>query len=203
MNGEEKKVKESNGESRKVEESYGKRQKQRKQPFSVSFRFFPFLSVPFGFTLIELLVVILIVGILAAIGYPSYIRSMETSKANDAVGYLTMAGNADRMYAVDHNGIYVAAGQITDSCDNGATCPQNNACDLVYCGYMPADNYSEKPYSITINAYAPPPSALVTVQRCTGSSPCTNSSPYTGWGYNIDANGNVTPFGNQTPPPPQ
>ncbi len=164
-----------------------------------------------GFTLIELLVVILIVGILAAIGYPSYIQSMETSKANDAVGYLTMAGNADRMYAVDHNGQYVTAGCIgsgsgscSSNCDNGATCPQNNACDLVYCGYMPADNYSEKPYTITIQSCTTPPcSPLVTVSRCTGSSPCTNTSPYTTWGYNIDSNGVVTAVGTNVPPPPQ
>ncbi len=157
-----------------------------------------------GFTLIELLVVILIVGILAAIGYPSYIRSMETSKANDAVGYLTMAGNADRMYAVDHNGSYVPSGTITDTCDSGATCPQGNSCDLVYCGYMPADNYSEKPYTINIQSCTTPPcSPLVTVTRCTGSSPCTNTSPYTTWGYNIDSNGNVTTVGTETPSPPQ
>ena len=163
------------------------------------------MSARSGFTLIELLVVILIVGILAAIGYPSYLRSMETSKANDSVGYLTMAGNADRMYAVDHNGAYVPAGQITDSCDSGATCPQGNACDLVYCGYMPTDNYSEKPYTINIGncatgAYC---KSVATVNRCVGSSPCTNTSPYTSWGYNIDSNGVVTALNSSTPLPPQ
>ncbi len=159
-----------------------------------------------GFTLIELLVVILIVGILAAIGYPSYIRSMETSKANDAVGYLTMAGNAARMYAVDHNGSYVPAGTITDSCDGVQTCPQGNVCDLVYCGYMPADNYSEKPYTITIrncspNTYCSP---LASVNRLGGSSPGTNASPYASWGYNIDSNGIITTNGaTEVPPVPQ
>lgn len=160
-----------------------------------------------GFTLIELLVVILIVGILAAIGYPSYIRSMETSKANDSVGYLTMAGNADRMYAVDHNGAYVPSGQITDSCDNGAICPQGNACDLVYCGYMPTDNYSEKPYTINIGNCSPSSycGSVATVNRCTitGASQCTNTSPYTSWGYNIDSNGVVTALNSSTPSPPQ
>ena len=75
-----------------------------------------------GFTLIELMVVILIIGILAAIGYPQYLKTVETSKANDSVALVTMAGNANRMYAVDHNGGYLS-GTITNACD-----PPSSAC---------------------------------------------------------------------------
>ncbi len=64
-----------------------------------------------GFTLIELMVVVLIVGILAVVAVPQYLKTVETSKATDAVGLVMMIGNANRMYKID-NGV-LAAGIIT------------------------------------------------------------------------------------------
>lgn len=53
-----------------------------------------------GFTLIELLVVVTIIGLLAAVGYPSYTRYVERSVRSDAhTGLLQAASTLERCHA--------------------------------------------------------------------------------------------------------
>ena len=65
-----------------------------------------------GFTLIELLVVVIILGLLVAIGMPSYMTSLETTKAREAIT-LARQWQAGRAIYVAENGDYPGVGQLS------------------------------------------------------------------------------------------
>lgn len=163
-----------------------------------------------GFTLIELLVVVLLIGILAAFAVPSYLKSVENARAEDAAGVVAMISATNRMYALDHNGTY-ATGTIDDTCNSGAcSTTVNDACQLVRCKYLAAQNWGGKPYNFGADD-SPDSDVCLTgipagnysacATRKTGASPGTDTAPYNGWYYTADASGAVTGGPVATPPP--
>ncbi|MCE2596527.1 type IV pilin protein [Motilimonas cestriensis] len=56
-----------------------------------------------GFTLIEIMITVAIVGILAAIAYPSYMQYVLTSSRAQATTELTEIANLQEQYYLDHN----------------------------------------------------------------------------------------------------
>ncbi len=66
-----------------------------------------------GFTLIELMVVVVIVGILASIAYPSYLKFVQASHRSDAQARLIEVSQAMERCFTEHN-VY-----------NDAACPSS------------------------------------------------------------------------------
>jgi type IV pilus assembly protein PilA len=64
-----------------------------------------------GFTLVELAIVIVILGMLAALGVPRFLRSVERSKAAEAFSYLSAVRDAQERHQARH-GTYAA--NVTD-----------------------------------------------------------------------------------------
>lgn len=59
-----------------------------------------------GFTLIELLVVVIIIGILAAIAIPAFLKQREKAWAAGVVSDVKNASTAAEAYATEHDGLY-------------------------------------------------------------------------------------------------
>lgn len=78
-----------------------------------------------GFTLIELMIVLVIIGVIAAIAFPSYTRFVERTQVNDGRAGLTIAAQELERCYVTTNSYFVdpAAGTPTP-CPIVATSPE-------------------------------------------------------------------------------
>lgn len=151
-----------------------------------------------GFTLIELMVVVIILGILTSIGVPYYVKTVESSKALDAVAMANMISSATRMLMADNPSLTYNGGLLTHSgtcqtapCSTGGT---RDACDLVRCRYLAAQNWDDLPY--TYRSCNPTSGA--------GGSGCSagltasarrRAGTYSAWGYTISSIGACNPVG--------
>jgi type II secretory pathway pseudopilin PulG len=164
--------------------------------------------------MIELMVVVIIIGILAAFAIPQYLTSVENSKASSGSSLLKMVGAANRMYAIDHSGLYVS-GIIATSCGADTTCKgdASTPCELIACKYLPSQDYDNMSYQVAAAGNGTSPGACLlgisgsgsnlvacALRATSGTSATAPGSAYCGWGYTMDVNGTVTPYGGAPTP---
>lgn len=160
-----------------------------------------------GYTLIELVVVVLIIGILASFGIPQYLKTVETSKADDAVSTINMIGTTNKMFALDHSGVY-ATGTFNAACGTGSCAAPWSACDLVYCKYLADQDWASRPYDYAAcNGAVSAACATMSGAVGTGNQvsaarrKATASSPYNTWAYGMNTSGVITAYGTNPAPP--
>ena len=110
-----------------------------------------------GFTLMELMIVVAIVGILAAVGYPSYMQYTVKANRSAAQSYLLSVANKQEQYMLDARQYF--------STSTGCT----NILAASAVGVSPPHEV-DKNYSIAIcaNSAATPPEYLITATATGG-----------------------------------
>lgn len=66
-----------------------------------------------GFTLLELMIVVAVIGILASIAVPTYIKVVERARSKEGISNLMIIRAAERIYRLE-NGTYYASGLIDE-----------------------------------------------------------------------------------------
>ena len=110
-----------------------------------------------GFTLVEIMIVVAIIGLLAAIAIPNFVRARKTAQQNACINNLRQLDGAKQQWALENGG--------TDTSNPGATSIQpylgRGAGGSINTMYCPADPAKAIASSYNINAVGTPPACLI------------------------------------------
>jgi prepilin-type N-terminal cleavage/methylation domain-containing protein len=106
-----------------------------------------------GFTLVEIMIVVAIIGLLAAIAIPNFVKARQTSQANACINNLRQVDGAIQQWALENNAAAttpVTETDITPYLGRGA----NGSTTSVYCPGDTAKAFASS-YTIVDVATAP------------------------------------------------
>jgi len=83
-----------------------------------------------GFTLVEIMIVVAIIGLLAAIAIPNFVRARASSQANACINNLRQIDGATQQWALENKAgpsATVSFGNIKPYLKNSITCPSGGS----------------------------------------------------------------------------
>jgi prepilin-type N-terminal cleavage/methylation domain-containing protein len=115
-----------------------------------------------GFTLVEIMIVVAIIGLLAAIAVPSFIRARDTSQRNACINNLKQIDGAAQLWALENRKLATSTYALDDvkpylrltSSNSLPGCPANGT-------YSPGTNVTDAP-TCTVAGHALPNSLATT-----------------------------------------
>ena len=80
-----------------------------------------------GFTLVEIMIVVAIIGLLAAIAIPNFVKAREKAQTNACIANLKQVDGAKTLFALDNNlstgGTVVMTDLVSDYIKSTPSCP--------------------------------------------------------------------------------
>ncbi len=74
-----------------------------------------------GFTLVEIMIVVAIIGLLAAIAIPNFVRARKTAQANSCINNLRLIDSAKQQLQLEKPGTAISQSTITPYLGRGAS----------------------------------------------------------------------------------
>jgi prepilin-type N-terminal cleavage/methylation domain-containing protein len=116
-----------------------------------------------GFTLVEIMIVVAIIGLLAGIAIPNFIKARETARKNACINNLRLIDSAIQQWALEDNKnsadlvsvdkltTYInrgGTGSINGKGPGGVTCPSGGTYTLTTVGAKPTCSKSDIGHSL-------------------------------------------------------
>ena len=98
-----------------------------------------------GFTLVEIMIVVAIIGLLAAIAIPNYVKARATSQANACINNLRQIDGAIMQYALENKAVSsttVAMSNLLPYVKTTPVCPASGTYTVSNCSTTPTCSLS-------------------------------------------------------------